>query len=265
MSALPGGCEETARRRAEHVGEHALSAFDRATSLFGIQAVHLIIAVGQQRDRPAAALAVVEVAVKEKLIAVFSKQSAVIGMRRQRPLAVPVRHHGERETTAEKRSEVAEDHASLAREGRRAVMNTDKKRRHGQPSTFNACVGAILSARLSGTAHAASPTSSMMPSAASSSMTWRIDSSPTSAASPLPASTPAPIWRNAREKMPVTMRPRPAPSATRIPISRVRRATVNDISEWMPVAERSNTMNVINHATAVSVQLSVAPPTSASP
>jgi hypothetical protein len=36
---------------------------------------------------------------------------------------------------------------------------------------------------------------------------------------------------NAREKIPATIRPALAPSAARIPISRVRLATVNDISE----------------------------------
>ena len=45
------------------------------------------------------------------------------------------------------------------------------------------------------------------------------------------------------------MRPGLAPSAARMPISRVRRATVNDISEWMPVAESSSTMNEISQAT----------------
>ena len=39
-----------------------------------------------------------------------------------------------------------------------------------------------------------------------------------------------------------------------MPISRVRRATVNDISEWMPVADSSNTMNEISQATEVSAQ-----------
>ena len=48
--------------------------------------------------------------------------------------------------------------------------------------------------------------------------------------------------------MPRTMRPWRAPSAARMPISRVRRATVNDISEWMPVADSSSTMNETSHA-----------------
>ena len=51
-----------------------------------------------------------------------------------------------------------------------------------------------------------------------------------------------------------------------MPISRVRRATVNDISEWMPVAESSSTMNEISQATEVSAQFVCAspPPTLAS-
>ena len=57
-----------------------------------------------------------------------------------------------------------------------------------------------------------------------------------------------------------TMRPGLAPSAARIPISLVRRETVNDISEWMPDVESSSTINAMNPATAVSVQLIVASP-----
>lgn len=60
-----------------------------------------------------------------------------------------------------------------------------------QPSDLNASVGSILSARLSGTAHAVSPTTSIKPSAARSSSTSRIDPRPNSAASPLPTSMPA--------------------------------------------------------------------------
>ena len=87
-----------------------------------------------------------------------------------------------------------------------------------------------------------------------------------SAASPLPTSMPAAISAGTRrEKMPETMRPGRAPSAARMPISRVRRATVNDISEWMPVAESSSTSE-INQAMNVAAQVSVAspPPTSVS-
>ena len=45
-----------------------------------------------------------------------------------------------------------------------------------------------------------------------------------------------------------------------MPISRVRRATVNDISEWMPVADSSSTMNEISQATEVSAQFLFASP-----
>ena len=60
--------------------------------------------------------------------------------------------------------------------------------------------------------------------------------------------------------MPRTMRPWLAPSAARMPISRVRRATVNDISEWMPVADSSSTMNDTSQATDVSAQFAFASP-----
>src|SRR5687767_683326 len=121
-----------------------------------------------------------EVPVEQELVAALLQQPAVIGMRRQWPLAVPVRDHSYGETTPEQRREVLEHHARLARIRRRAVMNTDKKEGQAQPSTLNASVGLIRSARLSGMAHAASPASSMMKSAARSSMTWRIDSRPIS-------------------------------------------------------------------------------------
>ena len=54
--------------------------------------------------------------------------------------------------------------------------------------------------------------------------------------------------------MPATMRPGCAPNAARMPISRVRRATMNDINAWIPVAESSSTMNETSYATAVSAQ-----------
>ena len=46
-----------------------------------------------------------------------------------------------------------------------------------------------------------------------------------------PARSPSPTCENEREKIASTIRRRFAPSATRTPISRVRRDTVNDMTE----------------------------------
>src|SRR5687768_9297477 len=115
-SDLPRGCEKPTRRLAEDLSEYALSAFDRASSLVEIETVHLIAPAGQQRDRSAASLTVMTVAMKEKLFGVVLNEPAVLTMRRQRPLAVPVGHDSNRKTTAEQGREVAEHHARLARE-----------------------------------------------------------------------------------------------------------------------------------------------------
>jgi len=45
-----------------------------------------------------------------------------------------------------------------------------------------------------------------------------------------------------------------------MPISRVRLATVNDMREWMPVADNNSTMKPTSQATAVRVQFSCASP-----
>jgi hypothetical protein len=136
-------------------------------------------------------------------------------------------------------------------------------------SALNASVGSILSARHTPSgggvagdlalAHADCPESDHLEHEASASeqeqhLPRRLEAKQRSqrAAREMPAL----ICRNAREKTPATMRPGRAPSAARMPISRVRRATVNDISAWMPVADSSSTMNEISHATDVSAQFS---------
>ena len=266
VSALPRGCEEATRRLAEDVSEDALSAFDGASSLVEVQAVHLIAAIGQQRDRPTASLTVMEVAMKEKLFGVLLNQPAVLRMRRQRPLAVPVRHDSETKDDgrAEARGRGA-SRASLARrrEWRRGcrrgkeagsasllqcLCRIDPERasqRHRARRKSNGQHDAVRGQQQHDLAHRSEPYQCSQPTAGEYAR--------------------ADLQEGAREDAGRQCVLRPAPSAMRIPISRVRRATVNDISEWMPVAERSNTMNEINHATPVSVQLSVAPPTSASP
>ena len=125
MPRLPARCEEAPRRRAEGLGEDALSALDGASSLFGIQTVHLVGAPGEHRDRPPASLALMEVAVKEKLLGALPDQPAVVGMRCEWPLAVPVGNHAEGETTPEKGCEVPDHHPRLTRVGRRGVVDTE--------------------------------------------------------------------------------------------------------------------------------------------
>jgi hypothetical protein len=80
----------------------SLAALESTARLVGIQAVHLVAAVGEERGRSPASLTSVEVAVKEKLLGAVPNLPAVVGMRRQWPLSVPVGHHGEGETTTEK-------------------------------------------------------------------------------------------------------------------------------------------------------------------
>ena len=72
-----------------------------------------------------------EVAVKEKLLGALPDQPAVVGMRRQRPLAVPVGNHAEGETTPEQGCEVPDHHPSLTRVGRSGVVDADEEAPHG--------------------------------------------------------------------------------------------------------------------------------------
>jgi hypothetical protein len=63
----------------------------------GVAGQDLVAALGDQRGRSPASLTLMEVAVKEKLLGALPHQPAVVGMRRQRPLAVPVGNHADRE------------------------------------------------------------------------------------------------------------------------------------------------------------------------
>jgi hypothetical protein len=134
VSPLPGRCEEAPRRLPEDLGEDTLSALEGASSFFGVQAVHLVAALGEQRGRAPASLTLMEVAVKEKLLGALLEEPAVVGMRRQRPLAVPVGDHPEGETTPEKGCEVPDHHPSLTGVGRSGVVDTDEEGPHGWPS-----------------------------------------------------------------------------------------------------------------------------------
>ena len=131
VSPLPGRCEEAARRLPENLGEDTLSALDGASSFFGIQAVHLVAGLGEQRGGPPASQTLMAVAVKEKLFGTLTDEPAVVRMRRQWPLAVPVGDHAEGETTSEKGCEVLDHHPSLAGVGRSGVVDANEKAPHG--------------------------------------------------------------------------------------------------------------------------------------
>jgi hypothetical protein len=68
---LPRRREEAPRRLTEDFGEDLLSALERASRFFGIQAVHLVGALGEQRGRSPASPTSMEVAVKEKLLGIL--------------------------------------------------------------------------------------------------------------------------------------------------------------------------------------------------
>lgn len=70
------------------------------------------------------------IAVKQKLVGALAKQLAVVGMRAQRPLVVPVGNHAERKAPPEKRPEVPAHRLRLAGVGRSRVMEADEHRPH---------------------------------------------------------------------------------------------------------------------------------------
>ena len=132
MPALPGGRHETPRRLAEDLGEDALSVLDDPSSVFGIQSVHLVGAPGDQRGRSPAAQTLMEAAVQKKFRGALSYEPAVVRVRRERPLTVPVRNHSEGNATPEKWRKVAKHRPRLARVGRSSVVDADDEApRHG--------------------------------------------------------------------------------------------------------------------------------------
>ena len=128
MPRLPGRRDEAACGRAKDVGELALCALDGSSGFLSIQAVHLVAALGEQRGGSPTSLTSMEIAVKQKLLGALSDQSAVVRMRSQWPLAMPVRDYGEGETPSENRCKVTDHHPSLTGVGRRGIVNTDKER-----------------------------------------------------------------------------------------------------------------------------------------
>ena len=131
MPRLPGRCEKAPRRLPEDLGEDTLSALEGASSFFELQAVHLVAGLGEQRGRPPASQTLMAVTVKEKLLGALPDQPAVVRMRRQWPLAVPVGDHAEGETTPEDGCEVLDHHPSLTGVGRSGVVDTDEEAPHG--------------------------------------------------------------------------------------------------------------------------------------
>ena len=134
VSPLPGRCEEAPRRLSEDLGEDTLSTLDGASGFFGIQAVHLVAGLREQRGGPPASQTLMTVAVKEKLLGTLMDEPAVVRMRREWPLAVPVGNHAEGETTSEKGCEVLDDRPSLTSVGRSGVVDTDKEAPHDWPA-----------------------------------------------------------------------------------------------------------------------------------
>ena len=67
---------------------------------------------------------------------------------------------------------------------------------------------------------------------------------PTRYAASIPTAAPAPICQKARLNTAATNWPGWAPRAERIPISRLRCATVNAMSAYRPAAESSSTLPV---------------------
>ena len=113
-------------------------------------------------------------------------------------------------------------------------------------------MGLILSARRAGPTQASSPapsiTADVMPIQAANNTTssagWPVGPPPSATASstrPPPAATPLPISTMAWDTILASTWRGLAPSATRSPISRVRRDTLIDISAKSPMADRNNT------------------------
>ena len=75
----------------------------------------------------AASLALMEVAVKKKLFGDLPHEPAVVGMRREWPLAVPVGDHAQGEPTSEKRCELVNQQPGFTGVGGRGVVKTDEK------------------------------------------------------------------------------------------------------------------------------------------
>jgi hypothetical protein len=71
-----------------------------------------------------------EVAVEKKLIGRLLEQPAVLGMRRQWPLTVPVGDDPEGHSTPDEGHEVPDHYRGLTSVGRRGVVDTDEKRGH---------------------------------------------------------------------------------------------------------------------------------------
>src|SRR4029453_9781621 len=113
VPCLPCRCEETACRLTEDIGENMLSAFERAPRCFGVQAAHLVAALGDPRGRSPASLTAVEVAVQEKLLAALLDEPAIVPLCRQRPLALPVGNDAAGNTAPEQRRKGADHYPRL--------------------------------------------------------------------------------------------------------------------------------------------------------
>jgi hypothetical protein len=127
---LPTRREKAARRFAEDLREEILSVLEDAPCFFGIQPVHLVATLGEQRGRSPASLALMEVSVEEELLGDFLEELAVVGIRSEWPLTVPVGDDAEGEAPPDEGGEVPDDRASFAVEGRGSVVDADEEGRH---------------------------------------------------------------------------------------------------------------------------------------
>jgi len=127
VSPLPRRRNEATCGLSEHFDEIALSANERVPRFFGIEAIHLVAAVGEQGRCAPASLTLMEVAVKQQLLGAFLNQPAIIRMLRQRPSPVPVGDDSERQATPDKRCKVLDHDAGLVRVSRGRVMNADEE------------------------------------------------------------------------------------------------------------------------------------------
>jgi hypothetical protein len=71
-----------------------------------------------------------EVPVKEKLLGALLDLPAIVGMRREWPLAVPVGDHSEGKATPEKGGEVPDHQPSLTGVGRSSIVDADQEAPH---------------------------------------------------------------------------------------------------------------------------------------
>src|SRR5688572_10578246 len=130
LPPLPTRCKKSLCGFPKGLDQVALPAHECASRFFAIQAVHLVAAVRNQRDRAPASVTSMVVTMKEELLGRVVDQPAVIRMRCQRPLAIPVRDYSERKTAPNEGREVPDHRAGLVCVGGSGVMDANEKLWH---------------------------------------------------------------------------------------------------------------------------------------